>query len=89
MRPHGYRARAVGKGAETKGPTTGGRHGRAQELYGVVIGAVAGAVVGLISHTMAKGTRDFSSVGALEADHLEVLAEPGDAEQARHLLSQL
>ncbi|MBW3547138.1 MAG: hypothetical protein KY452_03245 [Actinobacteria bacterium] len=55
----------------------------------MVIGAVAGAVVGLISHTMAKGTRDFSSVGALEADHLEVLAEPGDAEQARHLLSQL
>ncbi len=63
--------------------------GIALALYGVVIGAVAGAVLGLISHAMTKGARDFSSVGGLEAEHFEVLAEPGQAERARQLLSQL
>lgn len=63
--------------------------GIALALYGVVIGAVAGAVVGLISHAMTQGRRDFSSVAGLQADHFEVLADPGDAEQARQLLSRL
>ena len=63
--------------------------GIALAFYGLLIGAVAGAVVGLISHALSGGTRDFSSVGVLEADHFDVLAHPGHADQARQLLSKL
>ncbi|MDQ4000707.1 MAG: glycine zipper family protein [Actinomycetota bacterium] len=58
-------------------------------LYGLVFGAIIGAIIGLISHAASGGRRDFSSVGGMEADHYNVMADEEVAEEAQRLLSGL
>jgi uncharacterized membrane protein len=58
-------------------------------LYGLVFGAVAGALVGLTSHALTGGQRDFSSVGGIEADRYNVMADEEVAEEASRLLAEL
>ena len=55
-------------------------------LWGVVVGALWGAILGLVGHWMTRGRRDFGSVRSIEADTFEVTAAPGAADDARRLL---
>jgi hypothetical protein len=58
-------------------------------FWGLVLGAILGAIIGLISHAASGGRRDFSSVGGMEAERYDVLADEEVAEEAQRLLSGL
>ena len=53
-------------------------------LYGVLIGAVLGALAG---HLLHLGRHDFSSVGTLRVGRYEVVADSEVAERASALLA--
>jgi hypothetical protein len=56
-------------------------------LWGLAIGAVAGASVGLVRHAMTGGRRDFSSTSTLRAERYDLVADSDFAVQARRLLT--
>lgn len=58
-------------------------------LYGLVLGAVAGAVLGFAAHAATGGRRDFSSRSGLAATRYEVLVEPDATAEAERLVAQL
>lgn len=58
-------------------------------LGGVAIGALFGAVMGLLGYSMAKGRRDFTSSSQVVAQRYDVLCQPAVAEQARTLLAKM
>lgn len=58
-------------------------------LYGFVLGAIAGAVLGFAAHTATGGRRDFSSMTGIAATRYEVLVDPGAADEAERLLAQM
>ncbi|REE98305.1 general stress protein [Thermomonospora umbrina] len=57
-------------------------------LAGLLWGAVAGALFGLVTHAMSGGRRDFVSKSALVAATYEVRVETGHAARARELLER-
>lgn len=56
--------------------------------YGLVIGAVAGALFGLIAYALQGGRRDFSSVRVMMPSSYEVLVDAEVAAEAARLLAQ-
>lgn len=58
-------------------------------VFTVAIGAVFGAIMGLVGYRMTKGRRDFTSASQVVARRYDVLCEPRTAEQARSLLAQM
>lgn len=58
-------------------------------VFTVAIGAVFGAIMGLLGYSMTKGRRDFTSASQVVARRYDVLCEPRTAEQARTLLAQM
>lgn len=56
--------------------------------YGIVIGLILGALVGLLLHAAGRSRRDFSSAGRMEADHYDVLVDEPVAEEAHRLLDE-
>ncbi len=56
--------------------------------FGVVVGIVAGGLVGAVSHAMTGGRRDFDSVARTRADHYEVQVDVGFAGEAERLLER-
>ena len=52
-------------------------------VYGLVVGAVWGAVLGYLGHSRFGGTRDFASTQALVATRYDVVARDGQADAAR------
>ena len=57
--------------------------------FSVLVGAVAGALIGAISHVSRGGERDFSSQSQTRADHYEVQVEDGYAAEAQRVLSTM
>lgn len=57
-------------------------------FYGLVFGAIVGAVFGLMGHALSRGRRDFSSVNRVEASRYDVMAEEDVAPDAARLLSK-
>lgn len=57
-------------------------------LYGLLLGAVFGAVLGFAAHAATGGHRDFSSTTGLAAGSYEVLVEENRAEEAERLVAQ-
>jgi hypothetical protein len=55
-------------------------------LYGLIFGAVVGALLGLFVHSLTGGSRDFSSVGGMQAERYEVLVDDKVADEAIRLL---
>jgi hypothetical protein len=55
-------------------------------LYGLVAGAVFGALFSLIYQSARKGRRDFSSVATTVADHYEVQVDEAVAGEAERLM---
>ncbi len=58
-------------------------------LYGLVFGALAGAVLGFAAHAATGGRRDFSSMTGIAATRYEVLVDPAAAGEAERLLAQM
>ena len=58
-------------------------------LYGILIGAFWGTILGLLGQWMTRGARDFDSVSAMAADTYDVTAPPERAAEARRVLSEL
>lgn len=58
-------------------------------LDGLWFGAVVGALFGLIAYLLTRGQRDFESVGALQADHYDLLVDDAVADEAERLLARL
>ena len=58
-------------------------------LYGLIFGAVLGAIMGLVFHALSGGQRDFSSVGAMEAERYNVVVDEEVADEAARLLERL
>ncbi|MDP9072464.1 MAG: glycine zipper family protein [Actinomycetota bacterium] len=56
--------------------------------YGLLLGGVAGAVVGLIAHSLTGGSRDFSSTGRMEASRYDVTCDAEVIDEARSLLAE-
>ena len=55
-------------------------------LWGLLFGAIAGVLFGLVSYAATGGRRDFVSVSSLVADRYEVLVDPATVDEARRLL---
>jgi hypothetical protein len=58
-------------------------------LLTVLIGAVFGAVMGMIGYSMTGGRRDFTSTSSVVATSYDVLCKHSHAEEARNLLAKL
>lgn len=57
-------------------------------VYGLLSGAVFGAVMGLVAHRATGGKRDFSSTRGLAATRYELLVEQSRAQEAERLLAE-
>jgi hypothetical protein len=62
---------------------------RAVDYYGLLFGAVLGAIFGLIMHALQGGRRDFASVQAMTPSRYEVVANEEVADQAEALLAKM
>lgn len=58
-------------------------------LFGVVAGAVFGAIAAMVGYSFTRGQRDFTSTTSVVANTYDVLCQPQHAEHARSLLAQL
>jgi tetrahydromethanopterin S-methyltransferase subunit G len=58
-------------------------------LYGLVAGALFGAIWGAATHYMQQGRRDFASVATTRADRYEVQADASVAGRAEQLLATM
>ncbi len=58
-------------------------------LYGLLMGAAFGAVLGFAAHAATGGQRDFSSTTGLAATRYEVLVPQDRADEAERLVAQL
>lgn len=58
-------------------------------LWGLLLGAVVGAIMGGIGYAMSGGRRDFTSVGRMQADRYLVMVDAEVAEEARRVLARL
>lgn len=50
-----------------------------------LLGAVIGALLGMLAHAMQRGRRDFSSTARLVPGRFDVVADAGHAEEARRV----
>lgn len=58
-------------------------------LIAAGIGAIFGAVLGVLGFFMTKNRRDFTSASQIVAQRYDIVCESRTAERARHLLAQL
>jgi hypothetical protein len=58
-------------------------------LDGLWFGALVGAIMGLVTHALSRGRRDFSAIGGMRAKRYEVVVEEPVADEAARLLSVL
>lgn len=57
--------------------------------YGIVAGALFGAVFGALGHLASGGQRDFASVAGQEAESYEIQVEESSADEAERLLASM
>jgi hypothetical protein len=55
-------------------------------LYGLVSGAILGAVFGALAHAATRGERDFASVRGMQAERYEIQVDVDVADRAAELL---
>ncbi|MGY6024881.1 general stress protein [Streptomyces spinosirectus] len=58
-------------------------------LYGLVFGALVGALSGLLMHTARRGRRDFASVSSMRPGRYDVVADDAVADEAVRLPAAL
>ena len=57
-------------------------------LYGIIVGAVIGLIISAVAYGLSGHHRDFTSVGTLQADRYDVVADETVADEAARLLAQ-
>src|SRR5258705_11444543 len=55
--------------------------------YGLVFGAIVGALFGLLVHALQRGQHDFHSISGLRPKHYDVVSELEGADRALQLLA--
>ena len=55
-------------------------------LYGLVVGVVTGILFGVLGYAVTGGRRDFSSVGGMQAERYNVMADADVADEAEGVL---
>jgi hypothetical protein len=55
---------------------------------GLWFGTLVGAMLGLLTHALLRGRRDFASVGAILADRYDVVVDPELVDEATRLLGE-
>jgi hypothetical protein len=58
-------------------------------IDGLWFGAIVGALMGLVTHALSGGRRDFSAIGGMRANRYEVVVEQSVADEAARLLGEL
>lgn len=58
-------------------------------IDGLWFGALVGALMGLVTHALSRGRRDFSAIGGMRANRYEVVVEESVADEADRLLGEL
>jgi hypothetical protein len=58
-------------------------------IDGLWFGALVGALMGLVTHALSGGRRDFSAIGGMRANRYEVAVEESVADEAARLLGEL
>lgn len=58
-------------------------------LWGVILGAVVGALAGVIGYAATGGHRDFTSVSMMQAEHYNVMVDTDLADDAQRLLARM
>ena len=89
---HGFpveRSTIVGRDLEYVEQVTGRMTYARAALDGLWFGALVGAVMGLVTHALSRGRRDFSAIGGMRANHYEVAVEESVADEAARLLGEL
>ncbi|MET9735089.1 hypothetical protein ABZZ79_31940 [Streptomyces sp. NPDC006458] len=54
-------------------------------MYGLVFGALVGALLGLLVHAAQRGRRDFASVSFMQPSRYDVVADEAVADEAVQL----
>jgi uncharacterized membrane protein len=57
-------------------------------LWGLLFGLVIGAIMGGLGHYLLRGRRDFASVGAMQAEHYDVVVDEDVADEAARVAAQ-
>jgi hypothetical protein len=57
-------------------------------LWGILLGAFWGALIGVAGHWMTQGRRDFTSARGMEADRYDVTADPDVVAEAGRMLAE-
>lgn len=58
-------------------------------LWGLLLGAVTGVLLGLVGHGLSLGHRDFASVGAFHASRFDIVVDPDVAAGAAKYLREV
>jgi len=58
-------------------------------LWGLILGAMIGALAGVIGYAATGGRRDFTSVNIIQAEHYNVLVDAAIADDAQRLLARM
>lgn len=58
-------------------------------VYGLVFGAVVGALFGFLAHALQRGRRDFASIRMMQPMRYEVVADEEVADEAKRLLATM
>ena len=58
-------------------------------MYGLVLGALVGALFGLLVHAAQRGRRDFASVSFMQPSRYDVVADEAVADEAVQMLAEL
>jgi hypothetical protein len=57
-----------------------------QGLWGLFLGALCGAILGVVGHSVHEGSRDFETVSSMEAGQWDVVTDTSHADEARRIL---
>jgi hypothetical protein len=58
-------------------------------FWGLILGAVVGAVAGGLGYALTGGKRDFTSVSMMQAEHYNVLVDADMADDAQRLMTRM
>jgi hypothetical protein len=58
-------------------------------FWGLILGAVVGAVAGGLGYALTGGKRDFTSVSMMQAEHYNVLVDADLADDAQRLITRM
>ena len=55
-------------------------------MYGLIVGVITGILFAVLGYAVTGGRRDFSSVGGMQAERYNVMADADVADEAERVL---